>query len=689
MKESNPYENASGTGTNSSTTPMTNNNPNNDSINTPYSNAHGKRQHSQQSFSQQTPYINQLEYFTNNQFSRSFNSLILDDIADSHSHSQSNNNNNNNSSSSSSISRKTINKSPPFNVKQDLVNDSIDTFLDSTNRIVEDEGNASTEDDDDGDFDDEDIEDPDAVQYTPTLNILKLQKFDSFIHKNNNNNHLRKASEEDYTSSSNTTIKISNNSQSSIKRSNKFLNLSIDSKLKTLDGDKIPDEIDDISLHEIDAKVNPSDFSSPLSTRKVDLYSSSNFSIATGGTNNTNNQFKRPHKLVSQSPSPSSKTKLRITNTTATASSSSLAASPQSNLYSPSKLGLKGFKMFKNANKDAIISPNRMTPEKPTFSSKIFGKSSTKIRRTYTPTHTSTPIVPTNLPSSTSTTISNTTANPTNNASSILNTAPSTIPHFDNDSDLDSPSKNRKLSTFSGSSIIIYQDHGNMTHHDHPIKSHHVRNSSNPIPYPPTEPTLNTKILNNSLNGGNNNNANKGAGYDDKENKTSYQFVKPLQTAFNSSGLIKKNSISCHPSESRKLPPETPIKRNPLMMLNRNVPYHGYLEDLHGKEEHLILHNLHQQHALGNTALHHESDISIEVGRNGSYDANVSGHSTLNNSYFKVNNTTNPLSCEKPSTTIDVSQTHPLGNHQLDLDLDFHSDIELDDNGLVVLLTLK
>ena len=115
-------------------------------------------------------------------------------------------------------------------------------------------------------------------------------------------------------------------------------------------------------------------------------------------------------------------------------------------------------------------------------------------------------------------------------------------------------------------------------------------------------------------------------------------------------------------------------------MLNRNVPYHGYLEDLHGKEEHLILHNLHQQHALGNTALHHESDISIEVGRNSSYDANVSGHSTLNNSYFKVNNTTNPLSCEKPSTTIDVSQTHPLGNHQLDLDLDFHSDIELDDN---------
>ncbi|RCK63077.1 Mitosis inhibitor protein kinase SWE1 [Candida viswanathii] len=666
MKDSIPYQNTSGdSANNSTTTPMTNNNTNNDPINTPYNNGHGKRQQSQQSFSQQTPYINQLEYFTNNQFSTSFNSLVLDDIADSHNHNhnhnyQQNNSQSNITSSTSSVNRKTINKSPPFNVKQDLVNDSIDTFLDDTNRIVEDEDLTTT--DDDGDFDDEDIEDPEAIPYTSTLNILKLQKLGSFstvTHKGSNR-HLRNASEEDYTtSSSNATIKLSNNSQGSIKRSNKFLNLSIDSNLRTIDGGKIPDEIDDISLNEIDVKVNPSDFSSPLSTRKVDLYSTSNMSIATTGTTG-NNQFKRPHKLVSQSPSPSSKSKVRPT------AASSLTSSPQSNLYSPSKLGLKGFKMFKNANKDAIISPNRMTPEKPSFSSKIFGKSrdNNKIRRTYTPSHTSTPLVTNNqmLPS--------TSANFTTTAITTTAAVPSqSIPNFDNDSDLDSPSKNRKLSGFSGSSIIIYQDHQN---NENPVKSNHARKSSNPVPYPPTEPTLSTKLLNNSLS--------KFSSYDDKENKTSYQFVKPLQTAFNSSGLVKKNSISSHPPEPRKLPPETPIKRNPLMMLNTNrtLPYHGHFEEPYNKDEHLILHNLHQQQALGNA--HPEGDVSIEVGRNGSYDANTSGHTTLNSSYFKMHHN-HPLACEEPiAEGVEVNHAPSMAGHPIDLDIDFHSDIEIDDH---------
>ena len=67
-------------------------------------------------------------------------------------------------------------------------------------------------------------------------------------------------------------IRLSNNSQSSIKRSSKYLNLSIDSNLKTVDGGKIPDEIDDISLNEIDVAVAPNDFSSPLSARKLDIF---------------------------------------------------------------------------------------------------------------------------------------------------------------------------------------------------------------------------------------------------------------------------------------------------------------------------------------------------------------------------------------------------------------------------------
>ncbi|EMG49620.1 hypothetical protein G210_5572, partial [Candida maltosa Xu316] len=633
MKNSNSYQKASG---DFNHTPMTNNNPNNDSLinttttTTPHT---SKKQQQQQSHSQQTPYINQLEYFTNNQFSRSFNSLILEDINNS----TTTTNNNNSSSSSVSLSRKTINKSPPFNVKQDLLNDSIDTFLDdSNNKIIEDEIGTTDDtdfDENDNDFDDEDIEDFDAIQYTPSLNILKSQKVDhKFI---NTNNHLRKPSEDGDNSSSNTTIKLSNNSQSSIKRSNKFLNLSIDSNLQSLD--KLPSggDNDDISLNEIDVKVNASDFSSPLSTKKVDLYA----------TVNNNNQFKRPHKLVSQSPSPSSKNKIRLSD------------SPQSNLYSPSKLGLKGFKMFKNANKDAIISPNRSTPEKPSISSTFFGNS-TKMRRTYTPTHTSTPVVPSTAPPTTTTT--------------TTTQAPASA--FDNDSDLDSPSKNRrKSSNFSGSSIIIYQDHNNDT-----FKKTHTRKSSNPIPYPLTEPTPPVTNVHNKGNS---------FYFDDKENKpssssssSSYQFVKPLQTAFNSCGLIKKNSISHQHQHDRKLPPETPIKRNPLTMINtnnnsKNLAYHLNMDD--SKDEHSILHSLHhrnQNHRALIASTHDHSDLSIEVGRNVSYD--TSHHTTINNSSYFQN---------LPNSVL-KNEIHPDFPHLVegedgqDLDIVFHSDIEFDDN---------
>ncbi|KAF6062695.1 Mitosis inhibitor protein kinase SWE1 domain protein [Candida albicans] len=257
--DSNPCQDVSG---DTSSTPMANNNPTNDStISSQNHSKTGLRKHQQQhyhqhshsqmhSHSQQSPYINQLEYFTNNQFSRSFNSLILEDANDA----------NTNNSSTTTLNKKTINKSPPFNIKQDLLNDSIDTFLDNSNTETIEDGDVTTTDDD-HDFDDEDIEDPEAVQYTPTLNILKSKKVDSFNiisskHRKSNsqityNSHVRKPSEED-TSSSMATIRLSNNSQSSIKRSSKYLNLSIDSNLKTVDGGKISDEIDDISLNEID-----------------------------------------------------------------------------------------------------------------------------------------------------------------------------------------------------------------------------------------------------------------------------------------------------------------------------------------------------------------------------------------------------------------------------------------------------
>lgn len=54
---------------------------------------------------------------------------------------------------------------------------------------------------------------------------------------------------------------------------------------------------------------------------------------------------------------------------------------------------------------------------------------------------------------------------------------------------------------------------------------------------------------------------------DDKENRALYRFVKPLQTAFKLLGLVKKLLAAPHPTH--KLP-ETPIKKNPLTMINTN-----------------------------------------------------------------------------------------------------------------------
>ena len=57
--------------------------------------------------------------------------------------------------------------------------------------------------------------------------------------------------------------------------------------------------------------------------------------------------------------------------------------------------------------------------------------------------------------------------------------------------------------------------------------------------------------------------------------KASYQFVKPLQTAFRSTGLVKKNSVNhnLNDASQRKLPPETPIKKHPMATLDMYL-YH-------------------------------------------------------------------------------------------------------------------
>ncbi|KAG7661976.1 SWE1 [[Candida] subhashii] len=476
-----------------------------------------------------------LEYFTNNHFSQSFNSLILDDTRPDFTPSSNNH-------------RKPINKSPPFNVKQDLF---IDTNLDDD--IQEED---LTEDDEDflGD----------KIEQSRQLPILSAVI----------SNSTQRDSENDDSQSDRPPARQS--SQQTIKRSSKYLNLSIDSNLKTLDGFKPNDEIDNISdLSEIDSSMvivhrepTPSNYPSPVVQR----------------TPAEVNKFKRPHKLVSQSPSPSpNKVYVR-------SSIFSPVGENNQSLHSPSKL--KCFKMFKNANKDAIMSPHRpiTTPEKIRNSSLA---STNRFKEIYqcsdkqsSPT-TSTPLM---LGKQSSHILSTTTTNEQKEESQLE------YCDFE-DMDFDSPSKNRKLPTFSSSggasTIVIYQDEKLLSKSRKSLQ-HHLQEQQQ-------QQTTTTR-----------------KSFDDKENRNpSYKFVKPLQIAFNSGGLVKKNSVKSIGERVKSIqPPETPVKRNPLMILNNN------------KTNPINNPTTTTAKATRIPSSEYEStDNSIEVGRDQSYDD--SNHSSF------------------------------------------------------------
>lgn len=514
-----------------------------------------------------------LDYFANNHFSRSFNSLIIDDLKDE---------------LNVSLAKRKINKSPPFNVKQDLYlgADSIDDYLD--------EGTIT--DDDGEDF--------------PSLHIIKTRK------------------DED------------EKAGSSIKRSSKYLNLSIK------DSRKVPDDIDDISdLNEIDAfrsrESTPIEASSPVARPQVPESTPFN-----------NNKFKRPHQLISQSPSPSScKTSYKngALSHMAPRLTVSPASSPQSkplaqqSLHSPSKLGLKGFKMFKNSDKMAIISPNRVgSKNEKSEKSSLSNVFSNKIKNAANSGNSVDTVIrqrskvaqsrlrKTSLKNLTDTASD---ASPYKSSSSKTNSSPlnSYFEYYNLDKldmmeldENDSPSKNRKLSNSSTSSkdpLVIYQDI------QEPIKLH------------------NKKVRNPDKN-------------DNKENeyvlshKPSYKFVKPLQTAFKSSGLIKKNSVSSKETP-RKPTPETPMKKNPLLMLNKDGPP---LKSNVYKARNSSLSNL--------ISSAHEDDLelSIEVGRNGLTSSGIND-STL--SFFKVP----PPSSSNTNRTVNLLN----GDFELDLSSDFEN----------------
>lgn len=276
------------------------------------------------------------------------------------------------------------------------------------------------------------------------------------------------------------------------------------------------------------------------------------------------NKFKRPHKLVSQSPSPSSNSRFK----------------PASGANTPLRFDPK--KMFKNVSAYRVKSPMKLatlsSASSPASHFKKFFKS----------------------------------PNPKFKESSSPLSGYNFDPYNSADCD-DSPLRHKKLSVSSSSNFSIYkEDENDATNIKKP------RASSTFVPKRPSKHDENKE---NILQGGSKMNSIP---------KSSYKFVRPLQTAFESSGLQKKSSISL---ASNKPPPETPMKRNPLLFLNKdkNKPVEF--------EESFL-----------------STDNSIEVGRNASYT-----HSNeSNSSFFKI-----------PSSS--------KIQNPIELDLDSHSDIDFDE----------
>lgn len=418
----------------------------------------------------------EIDYFANNHFSRSFNSLILDDNDDK--------------------PKKLLNKSPPFNVKNDSyaidhIDDTLEAELNLTELLAAEDIDTIT-DDEAGPSDAKSDEHHHLnVSATPFHSRVEGKPF--------------------------------------LKRSSKYFNLLIDSNFT-------PDD------------ASPVKVLSPLLEKSTPF-----------------NKFKRPHKLVSQSPSPSSNSRFKLA----------------SGASSPLRADQKNHKMFKNANKFRIKSPLKLQDLSATSSPasnfmRFFKSPNPRFRGSSSP-------------------LSGHNFDPYNSGG------------FD-----ESPLRHKKLSVSSASNFSIYQD-------DETEAAKKVRNSST---------SSIKKTGQHDENKENKESTTLGAAK--SATKPSYKFVRPLQTAFESSGLQKKNSIN---STAKKLPPETPMKRNPLLFLNKDKN-----KPIEFEENYL------------------SNDNSIEVGRNVSFT-----HSNdSNSSFFKIPSSSKP---QEPIV----------------LDLDDHSDIDFDE----------
>lgn len=381
-------------------------------------------------------YQNELDYFTNEHFSRSFNSLILEDGEEFK-------------------LKKHFSKSPPFNLCQSILIDDL-------------------EDSDANEFSDAPSDDelgPTSIQTAkPTL---EKQKHDG---------------------------------KPLLKRSFKYFNLSIDSNLSPTDS--TPDD---------KTASSPS-----LSLRNTPF-----------------NKFKRPHKLVSQSPSPNSSLKTKTAHETT----------------SPLKADTRP---FKNPNKIRVGSPLRTlsyTPESPS------GKREFNLRKIF-----KSPNI------------------------GFKSSSPLKSHIYDPYTKMDeSPLRMKKKPSYS--SLQIYNDNNSLE----PLKVKKQRSSQS------------TSVV--STNEVDDNKENTVPVFSKKQptKKPSYKSVKPLQIAFESVGLMKKSSF---PTVSKKPPPETPMKKNPLLFL---------------KKEKLRPFDLDEDSFLSH-------DNSIEVGRNAVYTQS----NDSNSSFFKL-----------------------------------------------------
>ncbi|KAJ9106493.1 hypothetical protein QFC19_003223 [Naganishia cerealis] len=462
-------------------------------------------------------------YFYNT-FSRSFNTLILDDDSQTH-------------------KKKKISKSPPFNLKHDIGASGYDDDTIQPVRLFNQRNPTQQTS----------LNDPSPEKYSGQ---------ESRIHSGTSNNSSLLQTLQPPNILNQMSLDSDDERTSSIKRSSKYLNLSIE-----LSALKPRPEVDLIpNLNEIETPVFKSGEHTP-------------------------NQFKRPHQLVSQSPSPSS-----VGLGAKSSSHLLLSGLGSSGLHSPAKMG-------KTPTRSNPI--NMSTP---------FSRVSNKLRKT-----SDSPFRTENLK---------------NDEKSIT--------AFNNQ--LGKPNKSQMLADQASSPSMSYQSS--------PLKGHvtdFMDMSESPSRYKkPAQPTV--TIYEDTTADIRRNRTHHAELYvdtpidDDKENihepkskldeSKSYRFVKPLQTAFRSTGLLKKNSIA---SIGRKRPPETPVKPHPVMFLKES-------------KEPLKL-------TLGPD----NSDVSIEIGRNAAALGSVTDLGS-NDSFFKI---PSPAKTSSRSNKVSV-----LG----DFDIDFDSD---------------